>query len=404
MRLKVLAHFSADPREWTVVFTSGTTASLKMVGEQFPWSPQSTFVYARESHNSVLGVREYARAAGAGVRCVDLEDFGTECDRCVCCMGETVVESAADVNGCIGSLSQPGGGGGDACVSCPCSVGTRTYPDGGRGGGDAARIASKASAGHRSNIEEKACQQERRGIERRGSGRQATSTSREEERDAVVRNSRNPVAATVVHDSDLSRGPDDNSADGNVQDPDDVQGIVDCLLAFPAECNATGARPDLSVAGAVKRRWGNHGSSTLSHLCRHGSSSDSRPCGNSVSRKQPRAPPSACVGRAERSAHEVSACTTASMVGTAKLDPDGVKDFHEASPEAAAAAKTGSRRLGGASDQRDSCVDGCGQLGQQQRRRWWVMLDAAKFVGTAPLDLSNVDADFVALSFYKMFG
>ncbi|CAN0539180.1 unnamed protein product, partial [Ectocarpus sp. 12 AP-2014] len=36
--------------------------------------------------------------------------------------------------------------------------------------------------------------------------------------------------------------------------------------------------------------------------------------------------------------------------------------------------------------------------------RWWVLLDAAKFAGTASLDLSSVEADFVCLSFYKMFG
>jgi selenocysteine lyase/cysteine desulfurase len=36
--------------------------------------------------------------------------------------------------------------------------------------------------------------------------------------------------------------------------------------------------------------------------------------------------------------------------------------------------------------------------------RWRVMLDAAAYVPTAPLSLRDVPADFVALSFYKMFG
>lgn len=36
--------------------------------------------------------------------------------------------------------------------------------------------------------------------------------------------------------------------------------------------------------------------------------------------------------------------------------------------------------------------------------RWYVLLDAASFVCTNPLDLSDVDADFVTVSFYKMFG
>jgi hypothetical protein len=35
---------------------------------------------------------------------------------------------------------------------------------------------------------------------------------------------------------------------------------------------------------------------------------------------------------------------------------------------------------------------------------WHVLLDASAYVGTAPLDLSDTPADFVCLSFYKMFG
>ena len=35
---------------------------------------------------------------------------------------------------------------------------------------------------------------------------------------------------------------------------------------------------------------------------------------------------------------------------------------------------------------------------------WYVVLDAAAFVSTSPLDLSVCQADFVAISFYKIFG
>jgi molybdenum cofactor sulfurtransferase len=38
------------------------------------------------------------------------------------------------------------------------------------------------------------------------------------------------------------------------------------------------------------------------------------------------------------------------------------------------------------------------------RDRWYVLLDAAKFAATAPLDLSAHRADFVPISFYKLFG
>eukprot|EP01026_Neomeris_dumetosa_P051267 TRINITY_DN4507_c0_g1_i3.p1 TRINITY_DN4507_c0_g1~~TRINITY_DN4507_c0_g1_i3.p1 ORF type:complete len:788 (-),score=106.11 TRINITY_DN4507_c0_g1_i3:276-2639(-) len=38
------------------------------------------------------------------------------------------------------------------------------------------------------------------------------------------------------------------------------------------------------------------------------------------------------------------------------------------------------------------------------KQKWMVLLDAAAFVGTQPLDLEKAPADFVAISFYKMFG
>ena len=36
-----------------------------MVGESFPWSNKSKFVYTTHAHNSMLGVREYAKLHGA---------------------------------------------------------------------------------------------------------------------------------------------------------------------------------------------------------------------------------------------------------------------------------------------------------------------------------------------------
>ena len=36
--------------------------------------------------------------------------------------------------------------------------------------------------------------------------------------------------------------------------------------------------------------------------------------------------------------------------------------------------------------------------------KWYVLLDAAGFVGTNDLDLSIIKPDFVSISFYKMFG
>ena len=38
------------------------------------------------------------------------------------------------------------------------------------------------------------------------------------------------------------------------------------------------------------------------------------------------------------------------------------------------------------------------------RADWNVLLDAASYVGTSPLDLTLVQPAFIAVSFYKMFG
>ncbi|KAG2520450.1 hypothetical protein JM18_006800 [Phytophthora kernoviae] len=75
VKRQVLAFFSASEEEYTVVFTSGATAALKLVGESFPWSQDSTFAYSMDSHTSVLGIRGYAAAHGSTVTCVGLEDL-----------------------------------------------------------------------------------------------------------------------------------------------------------------------------------------------------------------------------------------------------------------------------------------------------------------------------------------
>jgi len=62
-----------------VVFTSGATASLHLVGESFPWTKKSHFYYLRENHNSVLGIREIALQNGAQFHVVTSSDVETEC-------------------------------------------------------------------------------------------------------------------------------------------------------------------------------------------------------------------------------------------------------------------------------------------------------------------------------------
>ncbi|CAK9157769.1 unnamed protein product [Ilex paraguariensis] len=73
-RQQVLNFCNASPWEYKCIFTSGATAALKLVGETFPWSSQSSFMYTMENHNSVLGIREYALSQGAAAIAVDIEE------------------------------------------------------------------------------------------------------------------------------------------------------------------------------------------------------------------------------------------------------------------------------------------------------------------------------------------
>lgn len=63
----VLRFFNADPREYGVIFTSNATGALKLVGEAYPFEPGGRFLLTFDNHNSVNGIREFARRAGAGV-------------------------------------------------------------------------------------------------------------------------------------------------------------------------------------------------------------------------------------------------------------------------------------------------------------------------------------------------
>jgi molybdenum cofactor sulfurtransferase len=59
-----------------VILTSGATAALKLAGEAFPWTAgASCCAYTTANHNSALGVRQLALAAGAAVQPVDLQQL-----------------------------------------------------------------------------------------------------------------------------------------------------------------------------------------------------------------------------------------------------------------------------------------------------------------------------------------
>jgi molybdenum cofactor sulfurtransferase len=64
-RASVLDFFHASPDEYAVIFTANASHALKLVGESYPFQPGGQFLLLFDNHNSVNGIREFARAKGA---------------------------------------------------------------------------------------------------------------------------------------------------------------------------------------------------------------------------------------------------------------------------------------------------------------------------------------------------
>jgi selenocysteine lyase/cysteine desulfurase len=64
-RHAVLDHFRASHDEYSVIFTQNASAACRLVGEAYPFRPAGRLVLTADNHNSVNGIREFARAGGA---------------------------------------------------------------------------------------------------------------------------------------------------------------------------------------------------------------------------------------------------------------------------------------------------------------------------------------------------
>ncbi len=64
-RRAVLEYFGAE--DHVCVFTPNASGALKLVGESYPFAPSGRFALTFDNHNSVNGIREFARRAGAQV-------------------------------------------------------------------------------------------------------------------------------------------------------------------------------------------------------------------------------------------------------------------------------------------------------------------------------------------------
>ena len=66
-RRQILSFFNARAEDYILVFTQNASAALKLVGESFRFAPGSRYLLTFDNHNSVNGIREFARAKGAAI-------------------------------------------------------------------------------------------------------------------------------------------------------------------------------------------------------------------------------------------------------------------------------------------------------------------------------------------------
>ena len=72
-RRQVLDWFGVDATSHAVCFTANASAASRLVGESYPFGADAPLVLTADNHNSINGIREYARRAGAAVRVLPLD-------------------------------------------------------------------------------------------------------------------------------------------------------------------------------------------------------------------------------------------------------------------------------------------------------------------------------------------
>lgn len=75
---RVLKHFNTTADKYSVIFTSGCTAALKLVGESFDFTntdvgtSRGCYCYLEDNHTSVTGIRELATARDVTVKTISM--------------------------------------------------------------------------------------------------------------------------------------------------------------------------------------------------------------------------------------------------------------------------------------------------------------------------------------------
>ena len=79
-RCFVLSYFNAPADDYILVFTQNASGALKLVGESYPFAPSSRYLLTFDNHNSVNGIREFARAKNTPVAYAPLVTPGLHFD------------------------------------------------------------------------------------------------------------------------------------------------------------------------------------------------------------------------------------------------------------------------------------------------------------------------------------
>jgi molybdenum cofactor sulfurtransferase len=66
-RATVHEYFRASSDEYVVIFTPNATGALKLLAESYPFASGARYLLTADNHNSVNGIREFARRQGADV-------------------------------------------------------------------------------------------------------------------------------------------------------------------------------------------------------------------------------------------------------------------------------------------------------------------------------------------------
>ena len=97
----VLRFFDVDQSTHDVCFTANASAAIKLVAESYPFSPETPLVLSQDNHNSVNGIREYARRANAPVRIIPVDG-----DVRLCEPERILAQEAIGSNGLFGFPAQ----------------------------------------------------------------------------------------------------------------------------------------------------------------------------------------------------------------------------------------------------------------------------------------------------------